>query len=197
LQDNNATWLEELPDCAKEGSVSAPILVVVAQLAGRGVEKVRWVADDEIEALAGRYALQIVRMVDGHTSGQSVVADRPAACGDRLDIDVGEAQHLAQAVAEQREADKARTGAPLESARLLGHAPRGQQRCVVLTERGPAAVEVLLVMHPDPRQCYLAPRPEPPQQRLDVLVLQSLPDVSHDPRTQRVHDRVPAARAWW
>src|SRR6202011_3104720 len=108
-------------------------------------------------------------------TAEPIEVDRAPACGHRFRIDVGDAQAVAQAVSEDRKADEARPGAPLEGARDLRHAAPAQERDEILAERRAAAVEVRLVGDPDAPKGRAAPRLEAPQQRLDVAVLELLP----------------------
>src|SRR5262245_44578827 len=110
--------------------MNVPIRVVSAQVAGifSGgcaeeivLGKMRRVRYDEVPTFGGRDVSEIVRAIDRNAVRKPVGLDRTAAGGHSFGINVREAQALAQAMCEQGEADKARTRAPLEDARLFGH----------------------------------------------------------------------------
>src|SRR5262249_742576 len=113
-------------------------------------------------------------------AGKAVVAHRATAGIDRRRIDVGETKRLREPVTEQREADEARARAPLEHALLARHRPAAQVGDEILSEPAAAALQVGLVGDANSAKLHAAVRLELPQPRLDVAMLQSLPE------TQRV-----------
>src|SRR5262249_54014132 len=98
---------------------------------------------------------------------------------DGLRIDVGKAQRLAQAVAEQGKSNEAGSRAPFEGAALFRRAPLRQQRDVVLPEARAAAVEMLHVVNADAAEGRGAPPLDAPQPGLDGAVLDPPPELAH------------------
>jgi hypothetical protein len=115
-------------------------------------------------------------VIDRDAAAEAVARDGAAAGLDRLRIDVCEAERLGEAVAEHRKRDEGRPRAPFVNARLPRHAARLEVGDVFLPKAAAAAVEVLHIVHAHPAERALAPRPKPAQRRLDVLMLDRVPE---------------------
>src|SRR3984893_14798430 len=139
---------QKVADCREELAVKLPSPVVCPQMEGPVVEK-RRVADDQAPPLLDRDRRQIVGMIDCNPPAQSVIRDRAPAGPHRHRVNIRQAERLAQPMAEHREANESRSGAPFEHPRLPGHATVPQKGDHLLAKGAAAPVEPVLVMHSD------------------------------------------------
>jgi hypothetical protein len=163
--------------------MNVPIQIVSAQIAGifRGrcvkeivLGKMRRVRYDEIPTFGGRDVSKIVRAIDRNAVRKSVGLDRTAADGHSFGINVRKAQTLAQAVCQQGEADKARTGAPLEDAGLFGHSAALQKGDEPMSDSSATPIQVVPIINSDRGDGARPIRDDWPEQWIDIAAPKTL-----------------------
>ena len=145
------------PDGRVEVSVERPPRVLVDQGGAVDVRadlvgaRVRGIADDEVPSLVRRDVVEAVGEVHVDDVLEPVPSHRLRARLHGRRVHVGQTQRLAQSVPEEREADEARTRAPLERPSPRSE-PRRDEIDVVLAIAPAAAVELLGVDDLDPAE---------------------------------------------